>query len=134
VLFIGDSAAQIVEVDPDRPVTWGSEAEAAAVLVRAGLVVDPVVLDALDEDEEVPWIEVTVSVRWGRAADRVPDAEGVVAVPSGILTLGDTDHEDVVALTPGRWRLQIGLEPLRDAERIDVWLTPADGLPPTDPR
>ncbi len=74
VLFIGDSKADVVEVNPDTAITWGREDEAIAVLVRHAQDVDDAVLEALADDEEVPWTEVTVRPHWGRPADRATNA------------------------------------------------------------
>jgi hypothetical protein len=126
VFFIGDSRADVVEVNPDVVVTWGRQDEALAVLVRHAQDVDDEVLDALDDDEEVPWVEVALNVRWGTRTASGTDGDGFIAVPSGVVTIGDANFEDVFALPPGRWRVQLSLDPHDDAERVDVWLSPAD--------
>jgi hypothetical protein len=123
VLFLGDSRADHIEVDPETLVTWGREDQTVAVLVRHAQDVDADVLDALADDDEVPEVEVSVNVHWG-AADTA-DVEGVIAVPSGVLAIGDADVEEPISVTPGRWCVQISLEPREHAERVDVWLTPA---------
>lgn len=123
VLFLGDSNAESTEVDPDAIVTWGREDQTIAVAVRHAQDVDANVLDALDDDDEVPLVEITVNVHWVPAA--AADAEGFIAVPSGVLVIGDADQEEPLAVTPGRWRVQVSLEPQEHAERVDLWLTPA---------
>jgi hypothetical protein len=123
VLFFGDSNAQPAGMDADAVVTWGSEDEAVAVLVRHAQDIDADVLDALDDDQEAPLVEITVSVHWG-ATDSA-DADGFIAVPSGVLVIGDADWEEPLAVLPGRWRVQVSLEPEEHAERVDLWLTPA---------
>jgi hypothetical protein len=125
VFFIGDSKADVVEVNPDVAVTWGREDEALAVGVRHAMDVDDQVLDALDDDEEVPWVEVTVNVHWGGPSASRTDGDGLIDVPSGVVTIGDANFEDVFALPPGRWRVQLSLEPHDNAEHVDVWLSPA---------
>lgn len=87
--------------------------------------VDDQVLDALDDDEEVPWVEVTVNVHWGSPSAGRTDSDGLIDVPSGVVTIGDANFEDVFALPPGRWRVQLSLEPHHNAEHVDVWLSPA---------
>ena len=126
VLFIGDAEADIVEVEPDSVITWGREDQTVAVLVRHAQDVDDEVLDALHDDDEVPDAEVAVSVHWGPLVDGKPVDEGVIAVHSGRVSVGDADHENSFSVAPGRWHVQIGLEPIQHAERIDVWLSRAD--------
>ena len=125
VFFVGDSKADVVEVNPDVVVTWGREDEALAVLVRHAQDVDDQVLDALEDDEEVPWAEVTLNVHWGSSTAMRTDGDGLIAVPSGVVTVGDANFEDVFALQPGRWRVQLSLEPRDDADNVDLWLSPA---------
>jgi hypothetical protein len=125
VLFIGDATADIVEVDPDTTFTWGNGQEAVAVLVRHAQDVDDAVLDALDDDDEVPEAEVSVVVRWGAEAGRETDADGLIALSTGVLAVGDADAEESVRLEPGTWRLQLVLDRPQDADRVDVWLSPA---------
>jgi hypothetical protein len=67
--------------------------------------------------------EVTVNVHW--VPGDTADAEGFLAVPSGVLVIGDADLEEPLAVTPGRWRVQVSLKPQEHAERVDLWLTPA---------
>ena len=122
VLFVGDSNAEPIEVDPDAIVTWGREDQTIAVLVRHAQDVDADVLDARGDDDEVPLAEVTVNVRWVPAG--TADAEGFIAVPSGVLVIGDADQEEPLPVTPGKWRVQVSLEPQEHAERVDLWLTP----------
>jgi hypothetical protein len=123
VLFLGDSDAEPIDVDPDTIVTWGREDQTLAVLVRHAQDVDADVLDALDDDDKVPLVEVTVNVHWTPVG--TADAEGIIAIPSGVLVIGDADHEEPFAVTPGRWRVQVSLEPQEHAEHVDLWLTPA---------
>ena len=127
VFFIGDSQADIVEVLPGAPVLWGDGREAAAVLVRHAQDVDDDVLDALGPDDDVPDVAVTVVVRWGFLAPRPVDAEGWLDVPSGRLTLGDADFEDIFELRPGKWRVQVLLDRPPDPERVDIWISAAPG-------
>jgi hypothetical protein len=123
VLFLGDSNAEPIDVDPDSIVTWGREDQTVAVLVRHAQDVDADVVDALDDDDEVPLVQVTVNVHWFPAD--TAGAEGFVAVPSGVLVIGDADLEESLAVTPGRWRVEVSLEPQEHAERVDLWFTPA---------
>ncbi len=108
-VFIGDSGADVVEVNPDVVVTWGREDEALAVLVRHAQDVDDHVFDGLEDDEEVPWVEVTLNVRWGTPTGSQTDEDGFIAVPTGVVTIGDANIEAVFAMPPGRWRVQPSL-------------------------
>lgn len=126
VLFIGDAEADIVEVDPDSPVTWGREDQTVCVLVRHAQDVDDDVLESLQDDDEVPYAEVDVSVHLGRADPEQEVSEGFIAVPTGRVSIGDADQEDSVSVVPGRWRVELSLVPLEQAERVDIWLSRAD--------
>jgi hypothetical protein len=62
-----------------------------------------------------------------RCAEGTGDADGIdasIAVSSGRLTVGDANHEDVVRLDPGRWRVHIEADPPDMPERVVIWLTP----------
>jgi hypothetical protein len=48
----------------------------------------------------------------------------VIDVPSGVLTVGDAEHEDALELGPGRWAVQVGCSPHDFAENVHVWLQP----------
>lgn len=124
LLTIADApATELGDVDPDRAVTWA--ADHVHVLVRHADDVDPDVLAGLADDDEVPEALVAVTVhRPGTVAD---DAEhdGVVDVASGRLTVGDADDEHVIALPPGRWRVQVQASPADQPQHVEVWLSPA---------
>ena len=125
VLFIGDATADVVVVDPDVPFTWGTVDEAFCVVVRHGQDVDDDVLEGLAPDDEVPWAEVSLEVRLGETAPDDVDGDGVVAVPTGVLTIGDADEEERFDVEPGLWRVQIALSPLQDAETVKIWISRA---------
>jgi hypothetical protein len=59
------------------------------------------------------------------ALEGLSDDDGHIAVQSGVITIGDAHFDDVFAVRPGRWRIQVALTPRSDAERVDVWLSPA---------
>ena len=46
----------------------------------------------------------------------------MIDVPSGVLTLGDAEHEDVIEIGPGRWTVQVACSPHEFAENVRVWL------------
>lgn len=47
-------------------------------------------------------------------------------LPSGIMTVGDADAQEIMTLRPGRWMLQIALDPTAHAETVDVTYRPID--------
>lgn len=65
-------------------------------------------------------IEVTI----GYGAPESPASSGVIDVPSGVLSVGDAEQEDIVAIGPGRWAVQIECSPRENAEKVCVWLQP----------
>jgi hypothetical protein len=79
-------------------------------------------LSDADADEIVPPAQVQVVVRVG---DRPPaDAlfRGEIDVPSGVLTVGDAEQEDALAIGPGRWAVQVDCAPRDFADTVQVWL------------
>lgn len=56
------------------------------------------------------------------------DHVSVIVLRSGILSLGDADRFDEVSLRPGRWLMQVDLDPRRsdEARWVAVHLSPAD--------
>ncbi len=56
------------------------------------------------------------------------DHASVIVLPSGVLALGDADRFDEVSLRPGRWLLQVDLDPRRsdEARWVNIHLSPAD--------
>jgi hypothetical protein len=81
-------------------------------------------LSEFESDEVIPPAEIEVEVL---VSDR-PASDvlfsGVIEVPSGVLTLGDAEHEDALEIGPGRWAVQVGCSPQEFAENVRVWLQP----------
>ncbi|GIG63569.1 hypothetical protein Lfu02_79410 [Longispora fulva] len=76
-----------------------------------------------EPDESV----VTLDVR--SAEHRVDGLPYEVAfdVPSGRLTVGDADGEDVLVLRPGRWLLQFAVDDPEEARRVEIVVSPLSG-------
>jgi hypothetical protein len=118
-VLIADSRA------PDIPDLFGdgivvATSTAVAVLVRHAQDVNA---EGLDDEDEVPPFSVSVHVWTGRSTDVATIFDGVIAVPSGQLTVGDADRVDLLAIGPGRWRIQIVLAPEVHAENVGIWIT-----------
>jgi hypothetical protein len=88
----------------------------AVLVVHAGTV---------DEGEADVLLEVLVT---SHRADGL-EHEVVLDVPSGRLNVGDADDSDHVALEPGRWRLQFGVDDPAEAHHVRLVISPlpADG-------
>ena len=80
----------------------------------------------LPADAIVPEFAVNVTVAAGPSPDVPLAFDGVVAVPSGTLLLGDADQEDALPIEPGRYRVQVWLDDSDHAENVRIALTPAD--------
>jgi hypothetical protein len=73
-------------------------------------------------DASVTPAEVEISIRLGDEPPGPGTFSGVIEVPSGVLTAGDADHEDALAIGTGRWSVQVDCDPPGYAERVTVWL------------
>ncbi|MEV2277372.1 hypothetical protein AB0I72_17475 [Nocardiopsis sp. NPDC049922] len=79
------------------------------------------VVDSQDAD-----VELTVYVH------DVPvpssDHASVIVLPSGVLSIGDADRFDEIFLRPGRWLMQVDLDPRQpeEARWVKFYLSPAD--------
>jgi hypothetical protein len=79
--------------------------------------------DGHPADMAVPLVRVELLVRV--QAEPVAEAryDEVIEVPSGILNIGDANENDDVELQPGRWRMQINLDPPAEATKVDIVLS-----------
>ena len=91
---------------------FSTASHVAVVVTHAGTV---------DDDEEAD-VALDVWVR-GQRADELP-YEAVLEVPSGRLSIGDADGEDLVALRPGRWLLQFAVDDAEEARHVEMVLSP----------
>lgn len=120
VLLIGDPETADI---PNR----GPE---GAIVSNGALVVVPV-RHAQDVefsgrgDEEIPPFVVSVRCSPGVSQSQEMGFDGVIDLPSGLMSIGDADTEEVLTLTPGRYRLQIEVHPNDHPERVHVWYSPA---------
>lgn len=120
VLLIGDpETADIPERGPE------------GAIVSSGAVVVVPVRHAQDvefsgrDDEEIPPFVVSVCCLRGVAQSQELSFDGVVDLPSGLMSIGDADTEEILTLTPGTYRLQIEVHPSDHPERVHVWYSPA---------
>ena len=108
---------------------WDVPARAADVVSfsRTGLAVQvlhahDVDLSGFGDDDVIPPERVHIQVTVGNGAPESPAASGVIDVPSGVLTVGDAEHEDIVEIGPGRWAVLVECVPFENAEKVHVWL------------
>ena len=73
-------------------------------------------------DDVIPPAQVQIDVIIGDGAPESPASSGVIDVPSGVLTVGDAEQEETVAIGPGRWAVQIECAPRVSAEKVCFWL------------
>ena len=97
---------------------------AVAICVRDASDVE---VDGMADAEEVPQVVVNVSVTAGPSPHSPLAFDGVVAVPSGTLLLGDAEHEQALPVGPGTYRVQVWLDDRDHAENVRIALTPTDG-------
>jgi hypothetical protein len=81
-------------------------------------------LRGFESDEVIPPAKVEVDVLVGERPRSEVLFSGVIDVPSGVLTLGDAEHEDALEIGAGRWAVQVGCSPHEFAENVRVWLQP----------
>jgi hypothetical protein len=79
-------------------------------------------LDGFADDDNVPPAEVQISIWLGHEAPGPGTFSGVIEVPSGVLAVGDADHQDALAIGAGRWSVQVDCEPPVHSDRVTVWL------------
>ena len=116
LLLIGDGASQELP-SIRRGVAVTATGSVIAVGVRHAQDVEP--------GSAIHEFHVSVEVRVGQPADRSHCFDCLIDVPSGRITLGDADREEEVDVGPGRWRVQVALEPEDLPEHVDVWITKA---------
>jgi hypothetical protein len=121
VLMLSDRGTQLIpEASADSSIS--STDEAVAVSVRHAQDVN-IAFDDIDRYARVPLAEVEVNLSIGPVTQAETDFDQTMSVPSGFLAVGDADHEDVVEVGPGRWRVQVACTPSEHADRVDVWLS-----------
>ena len=79
-------------------------------------------LDGYADDDDVPAAQVQIVIWLDQEAPGPSTFRGVIEVSSGVLTVGDADHEDALAIGAGRWSVQIDCEPPIHSDRVTVWL------------
>ena len=77
------------------------------------------------DDDEIPPFVVSVRFLPGIAQGQELSFDGVMSLLSGLMSVGDADREEVLALTPGTYRLQVEVDPDDHPERFRVWYSPA---------
>lgn len=81
-------------------------------------------LRGFESDEVISPAKVQVDVLVGNRPRSEVLFSGVIDVPSGVLILGDAEHEDALEIGPGRWAVQVDWSPHEFAENVRVWLQP----------
>lgn len=120
ILLVSDSQTTAVpELDHQAVVTASEEALAIVVHHAADMP-----FDDLQPDEIVPKAEVVVRVYVDGSAPSRPSYDAVLSVPSGTITVGDADREELVAIGPGRWHVRVVCTPWDHADEVDLWLRP----------
>lgn len=124
ILIVVDAGSRrLPDLEPGQAVSWGDDA--FVVTVRHAHDVEWV---GLADDELIPLAEVEVRVHLGvPAPEGVP--EGVIAVPSGRIELGDEDSSHQIDVALGRWRAVVQQVPSDDAELVELWFSPVDVQP-----
>ena len=117
LLLFMDQKAPVVPEVPDDIVS--QSASGVAVKVRHAQDVE---LSAFEADDVIPPAHVHVDVRIDEGPPAAAVFSGLIDVPSGVLTVGDVDHDDVLDVGPGRWAVQVECLPRDDAERVTIWL------------
>ena len=121
-LIVGDSAA---EIGTDLHAHAGVSAGRHHAFIPVRHAQDVEFGDDLADDEPIPPFEVDVTCEIAAVAEPRSEIELVLEVPSAQVSLGDAESELTFEVTPGRWLLQIHLEPLAHPERVRLRLSPA---------
>ena len=79
-------------------------------------------LTGIEADEVISPAQVQVHVRVGEQPQADALFSGEVDIPSGVLTVGDAEHEDALEIGPGRWAVQVDCAPREFAETVRIWL------------
>ena len=80
------------------------------------------VLNSRSVDSDAAAVEMILRVQDEPAA--ASDHEEIIDLPSGVLTIGDAGDNDNIELHPGRWRMQITLNPPGNATMVQILLSP----------
>lgn len=115
IVLVGDSESTDIPA-LDRDAAIRSSDTAVVVAVRHAQ-------DIANSDEGQFLVEVSCVSGLAGRDDLAFD--GHVLVSSGRLSIGDADHQDMLLVPPGRWRLQIATGPSAHSERVAVWFSPA---------
>jgi hypothetical protein len=128
------------DVQLKRPFEWGllllldREAPEGPQLTDAVVSASPSalgvkVLHAQDVDlggfepgDVVPPAEVRVRIHVGDRPTSETLFSGSIDIPSGVLIVGDAEHEEALEVGPGRWSVQVDCSPADFAEDVQVWL------------
>lgn len=106
--------------------------QALAIAVRHAQDVDYDDLD-LEPDDVVPPTQVRVRVLEGRCPQPT-DFDCQIAVPSGKLSIGDAEHEVLIDVESGTYRIEVALDVAEHPESVEVWWSPAIAERPISPR
>ena len=79
-------------------------------------------LEGFGDDEIIAPAQVEVYVRVGDRPQTDALFSGEIELPSGVLTVGDPEHEDAFEVGIGRWAVQVDCAPREFAETVRVWL------------
>jgi hypothetical protein len=121
VLFISDSdSAEMPELGPQGEIS--SNSHGVAVPVRHAQDVE---ITSQADDVVAPF-EVSVRCSSGVSDVRELAFNAVVELSSGLMAIGDAEQEELLRLSPGRYRIQIEADPSFHPEWINVWYSPAD--------
>lgn len=123
VLLVGDASdARIPSVPAEGSIS--RSATQVAIPVRHE---QDVALSGDNPDEITPFA-VRLSCSGGTAQSQALEFDDVIELPSGRLAIGDADRVETVGLSPGRWRIQVAMEPAHHAEVVRVWYSRAASL------
>jgi hypothetical protein len=128
---------QVLRISIVRPFQWGglflfdSDAddfpglEPGSSISASGNAISLLVRHAQDFDftnEELDGAVVHVDLFFG-IANMPCDFDDFIELPSGRLTVGDADDEEVVDLPADVYRVQISLDQPNHAEYVRIWLS-----------
>ncbi len=124
-----------VDVTLKRPFNWGLLVVCDIKSDETGPVNDPVnatptaifILVRHAQDialtAEDP-AEVTITIQAGPADDVALTYEGIIQLPTGVLSVGDADDELPLNLGAGNYLMQIRLDKPDFAETVNIWVSP----------
>jgi hypothetical protein len=116
VLFLDRDSVDVPELS-DLPVSQSPRG--FVVKVRHAQDVD---LDGFAYEDDVPPAEVQILIWLDHEAPGPVTFSCDIEVPSGVLTVGDADHQDALPIGAGLWSVQIDCEPPSHSDRVTVWL------------